>query len=146
VAAVRGRDSSRGEPGGRLGSADVFYDARDIPGQTMPEDFYEPWLAASRHVHISIADFARKVIPVARRLGIPISTDLHAWTKGEHHRDFAHSADVVFLSAAALDARRDEVMADLLGTDVPRSWWRPTVPTGRISPSVASTASGTFPL
>src|SRR5258708_2065387 len=38
-----------------------FYDPRGVPGQRMPEDFYEDWLARSRHVHVCIADHARHV-------------------------------------------------------------------------------------
>jgi sugar/nucleoside kinase (ribokinase family) len=95
-----------------------FYDAREPDeaggGRRMPESFYEPWLADARHVHVSIMDYARHVLPVARRLGVPISTDLHAWDGvGDHQKDFAHTADIVFLSAASLGDRRDAVIADV---------------------------------
>jgi acarbose 7IV-phosphotransferase len=92
-----------------------FFDARDVPGQVMPEEFYEDWLAAARHVHISNADYARHAIPVARRHGIPISTDLHAWDgEGDYNDDFAHHADLVFMSAAALNGRPGDVMRGIL--------------------------------
>jgi sugar/nucleoside kinase (ribokinase family) len=91
-----------------------FYDAREPAGQVMPASFYEPWLARSRHVHVSIMDYARHVLPVARRLGVPISTDLHSWDGiAEHQKDFAHTADIVFLSAAALGERRDTVIGEI---------------------------------
>jgi sugar/nucleoside kinase (ribokinase family) len=80
----------------------------------MPEPFYEAWLASARHVHVSIMDYARHVLPVALRLGVPVSTDLHAWDGvADHHRDFAYAADVVFLSAAALSSRPAPVVADI---------------------------------
>lgn len=88
-----------------------FYDSRDVAGARMPEAFYEGWLAGARHVHVSIMDYARHVLPVALRLGVPVSTDLHSWDGvNEHQKDFAHTADVVFLSAAALETRVAEVV------------------------------------
>ena len=92
-----------------------FYDPRGVPGQRMPEAFYEGWLARSRHVHVCISDYARHVLPVALRHGASISTDLHDWDGvAQHHQDFAYAADHVFLSAANLGARRDAVLADVL--------------------------------
>ena len=92
-----------------------FYDPRGVPGQRMPEDFYEGWLARSRHVHVCIADHARHVLPVALRHGVSISTDLHDWDGvAEHHKDFAYAADHVSMSAANLGAHRDTVLADVL--------------------------------
>lgn len=92
-----------------------FYDPRGVPGQRLPEAFYEDWLTRTRHVHVCIADHARHVLPAALRHGVPISTDLHDWDGvSEHHHDFAHAADHVFLSAANLGERRDAVLAEVL--------------------------------
>lgn len=92
-----------------------FYDSRGVAGQRLPESFYEGWLAMTRHVHVCIADHARHVLPVARRYAVTISTDLHDWDgSADHHKDFAYAADHVFLSAANLGPRRDEVVADVL--------------------------------
>ncbi|WP_323747592.1 carbohydrate kinase family protein [Catenulispora rubra] len=92
-----------------------FYDPRGVPGQRMPEGFYEGWLARSRHVHVVIADYARHVLPVALRHGASISTDLHDWDGiNDHHKDFAHAADHVFLSAANLGDCRDAVLTEVL--------------------------------
>jgi sugar/nucleoside kinase (ribokinase family) len=92
-----------------------FYDPRGFPGQRLPEGFYEGWLARSRHVHVCIADHARHVLPVALRHGATTSTDLHDWDGvSEHHHDFAYAADHVFMSAANLGERRDEVLAGVL--------------------------------
>ena len=92
-----------------------FYDPRGVPGQRLPEAFYEDWLARSRHVHVCIVDHARHVLPAALRSGATISTDLHDWDGvGEHQKDFAHAADHVFMSAANLGERRDAVLAEVL--------------------------------
>lgn len=41
-------------------------------------------------------------------------TDLHDWDgHNDFHRDFAHGADLVFLSATALVGRRREVVDDI---------------------------------
>lgn len=91
-----------------------FYDGRDVAGAVMPESFYEAWLGASRHVHVSIMDYARHVLPVALRAGVSISTDLHAWDGvNDHQKDFAYAADIVFLSAASLGSRVSDVVEDV---------------------------------
>lgn len=91
-----------------------FYDGRDVAGAVMPEGFYGAWLGAARHVHVSIMDYARHVLPVALRAGVPISTDLHAWDGvADHQKDFAYAADIVFLSAASLGSRVGEVVEDV---------------------------------
>lgn len=92
-----------------------FYDPRGLPGQHLPESFYEGWLAGTRHVHVVIAGHARHVLPVALRYEATISTDLHDWDGiNDHHRAFAYAADHVFMSATNLGSRREEVMADVL--------------------------------
>lgn len=100
------------DPGGRRLS---LFDPRAVPGQRMPRDLYLPALRSARHVHVSIVDFARHVyadIPD----GTTVSTDLHDWDgKNPHHEDFAYSSDVVFLSAARLGGRREEIMRAIAG-------------------------------
>jgi acarbose 7IV-phosphotransferase len=91
-----------------------FYDARESGGEGMPEGFYEPWLTRARHAHVSIMGYAAPVLAAARRLGVRTSTDLHAWDGvAEHHKQFAHDADIVFLSAAALGAGPDAVISSV---------------------------------
>lgn len=62
----------------------------------------EELVESADHVLAAIVDQARHVIPIARRLGRPIWTDLHA-TDGEraYERDFLE-ADAVFFSAERL--------------------------------------------
>lgn len=62
----------------------------------------EALVAGADLVLVAIVDQARAVIPIARRLGKPVWTDLHA-TDGErdHDRDF-READVVFFSGERL--------------------------------------------
>jgi sugar/nucleoside kinase (ribokinase family) len=115
-------------PDGRRTS---LFDPRAAPGERLPRELYLDAVRAARHVHVSITDFSRHVYPDLRTGSDPrtgagpaagialgggsVSTDLHDWDgENDHHRDFAHSSDLVFLSATALGARRDEVMRDIL--------------------------------
>jgi sugar/nucleoside kinase (ribokinase family) len=64
-------------------------------------------VAQARHVHVSIMDWMRGLMPVVRKAarvgGIAISTDLHDWDGvSVYHQAFAAAADWVFLSDVAL--------------------------------------------
>jgi len=70
--------------GGRLS----IYDGRDIPGYRLPPEIYEAPLAAARHAHVTIVDWGRHLLPVAREAGCTISTDLHDWDGDDpYHRE-----------------------------------------------------------
>lgn len=85
-------------PGGRRIS---LYDGRQAPGPD--NDLWRPGIAAARHVHVSIMDFARHALADAIEAGRDTSTDLHDWDgHQDHHQDFAFGADLVFLSTSAL--------------------------------------------
>ncbi|WP_433544776.1 carbohydrate kinase family protein [Streptomyces sp. CA-294286] len=100
------------DPAGRRMS---FYDARDPEGLRMPRDFYAPHLVRARHVHVTIMGFARHLLVDLVESGVPLSTDLHDWDGiTDHHRAFALSADLVFLSAAGAGERIGEVMREIL--------------------------------
>ncbi len=115
-------------PDGRRTS---LFDPRAAPGERLPRELYLDAVRAARHVHVSITGFSRHVYPDLRTGsgprtgpepaagtvpgGASVSTDLHDWDgENDHHRDFAYSSDLVFLSATALGPRRDEVMRDIL--------------------------------
>ncbi|GAA4890215.1 carbohydrate kinase family protein [Streptomyces coeruleoprunus] len=92
-----------------------FYDGRHPAGMTVDPLLYRPVLGRTRHVHVSIMDWARHALAEAVALGVPTSTDLHDWDgHHDHHRDFAYGADLVFVSAAALGDRVEEVAQDIL--------------------------------
>ena len=100
------------DPAGRRMS---FYDARDPGDLRMPRDFYLPHLRRTRHVHLSVVNFARFLYDDIEALGIPVSTDLHDWDGlADHHREFALRSDLVFLSAAGAGERIASVMREIL--------------------------------
>ncbi|WP_324612853.1 carbohydrate kinase family protein [Streptomyces specialis] len=92
-----------------------FYDGRHPDGLLMPPDFAPPRAARARHVHVSRARVNRALLAELARRDVPVSTDLHAWD-GENPdtRPWAFGADYVFLSAAAVRGRVDEVLRTIL--------------------------------
>ncbi|CAL9391117.1 MULTISPECIES: adenosine kinase [Streptomyces] len=89
-----------GPDGRRLSLYDT---TRARPGDRFPEATLRALAAASRHVHVTITQPGAHALPVLRETGVPLSTDLHDWDgENPYHEAFAHAADVVFLSAAAL--------------------------------------------
>ncbi len=99
----------------RSGHRLSLYDGRH-PGDLRPDPaLWADGIARSRHVHVTIMDWARHALADATAAGRTTSTDLHDWDgEADHHRDFAYGADLVFLSAAALGDRVDDVLADIL--------------------------------
>ncbi|BCY06657.1 carbohydrate kinase family protein [Actinoplanes sp. L3-i22] len=97
-----------------------LYDGRDVPGYRLPVAYYEPLPAGIRHVHVTIMDWARHLLPSLRAAGVTISTDLHDWDGANpHHRDFALGADVVFVSGVALrDGAARRILADGVASHV----------------------------
>ena len=80
-----------------------FYDPRH-PFEFVPDArLWREGLDDTRHVHVSIMNWARHALADAVAAGISTSTDLHDWDgHNDYHRDFALGADLVFVSAAAL--------------------------------------------
>ncbi|MEU4255924.1 adenosine kinase [Streptomyces fradiae] len=82
-----------------------LYDAtRGSDTDRLPADTVRTLASASRHAHVSITQPCAHALPVLRSAGGTLSTDLHDWDgENPYHAQFAHTADIVFLSAAALD-------------------------------------------
>ncbi|MDH6579150.1 carbohydrate kinase family protein [Kitasatospora sp. MAP5-34] len=100
------------DPHGRRQS---LYDGRHPVGMTVDPGLYREPLARTRHVHISLVDWARHALADAIDAGLTTSTDLHNWDgKDEYRQDFAYGADLVFLSTGALGDRIEETAEDIL--------------------------------
>ncbi|GAA6525407.1 hypothetical protein IDVR_12020 [Intrasporangium sp. DVR] len=95
-----------------------FYDSRH-PYELVPDpDLWQTPLAEARHVHASIMPWTIHALADATAAGLSTSTDLHDWDGvADHHRPFAHGADLVFLSGSRLDgarsAREGAVVSDI---------------------------------
>jgi hypothetical protein len=69
----------------------------------------------SRHVHVTIMDWAPPALADAVSAGRSTSTDLHDWDgENPHHLPFALGADLVFLSAATLGETAADVATSVL--------------------------------
>jgi sugar/nucleoside kinase (ribokinase family) len=80
-----------------------LYDARHPTGMQVHPDLWRPGIRLTRHVHLSIVDFARQALPDLAAADCTMSTDLHDWDgKNEYHQDFARAADLVFVSTSEL--------------------------------------------
>ncbi|GGN04336.1 sugar/nucleoside kinase (ribokinase family) [Actinoplanes campanulatus] len=97
-----------------------LYDGRDVPGYRLPVEYYRPLPADVRHVHVTIMDYARHLLPDLRAAGVSISTDLHDWDgENPHHLDFALGADLVFVSGVQLaDGAAERILAEGVATRV----------------------------
>jgi acarbose 7IV-phosphotransferase len=99
----------------RHGRRMSLYDGRHPADLVLPPALYQPLLDSVRHVHLSIMNFAKALIPELLDRGLPFSTDLHDWDGvNPYHRDFGYAADLVQLSATALGDRVPAVVDDLL--------------------------------
>ncbi len=86
-----------------------LYDGRHPLGMDVDPGLYRPVFARTRHVHVSVVDWARHALAEAAAAGLSTSTDLHDWDGvNDYHRDFAHGAGLVFLSVSALGDRVEE--------------------------------------
>lgn len=97
--------------GGRMS----LYDSREPLDHAPDPALWRARLPDVRHVHVSIMDWARAALPDATAAGLSTSTDLHDWDgRSDHHRDFAHGADLVFVSAVALGDDEPGVVRGIL--------------------------------
>ncbi|WP_338846895.1 PfkB family carbohydrate kinase [Massilia sp. W12] len=98
----------------KQGRRQSLYDGRETPGQRLPDALLQAALPHAHHVHVSIMDWARHVLPAARAAEVFISTDLHDWDGvAQHHWDFALQADGVFVSGTRLGANEAALAAQI---------------------------------
>lgn len=85
------------DPSGRR---EVYTDLKDIQERTFPIDSFEKLAAASDLCVLCNINFARALLPVAKRLGKIIASDVHAISnlEDDFNRDFMAAADMLFCS------------------------------------------------
>lgn len=63
----------------------------------------EPLVAGSDLVVLNIINYCRRLIPLVKKHGRPLWTDIHDWDgENPYHRDFVNAADAVFMSSDSL--------------------------------------------
>lgn len=82
------------------GKREVFTDLKDIQERAFPSERFEHLAAASDLCVLCNINFARGLLPAARRLGKPVATDVHtiANVDDDFNRDFMAAADILFCS------------------------------------------------
>ncbi len=81
----------------------LFDMTRAAEDDRLPSDTVRELARRSRHAHVSITYPCGHALALIREAGLTISTDLHNWDGvNPYHAEFAHEADLVFLSATAL--------------------------------------------
>ncbi|MFD4555102.1 PfkB family carbohydrate kinase [Streptomyces sp. NPDC058469] len=89
-----------------------LYDStRGHPDDRLPEPTVRALATTSRHAHVSITQPCAHALPLLREAGATISTDLHNWDgTNPYQQEFAHAADIVFLSTTALTGTPEHTM------------------------------------
>ena len=84
----------------RSGRREVFTDLKDIQERAFPVARFEQLAAVSDLCVLCNINFARGLLPVARRLGKPVATDVHtiANVDDDFNCDFMAAADILFCS------------------------------------------------
>jgi sugar/nucleoside kinase (ribokinase family) len=82
------------------GRREIFTDLKDIQERAYPIERFAQLAATSDLCVLCNINFARGLLPVARRLGKPIATDVHtiANIDDDFNRDFMAAADILFCS------------------------------------------------
>ncbi len=79
-----------------------FYDGKSHMDLPIPLDSFKAVLQGARLAHFNIPNWARQVLPLAKRLGVTIACDIQDTMDihDPYRLDFIHYADYLFFSAA----------------------------------------------
>ena len=91
----------------RDGSRKNFYDGKSHMSLTPDLDRCRAFLAGARLAHFHLPNWARRLLPIARELGVVVASDLQDVTTVDdpYRRDFIDASDILFCSAANLEPR-----------------------------------------
>jgi len=101
------------DPAGR---AAMFTDLKESQESRYPEDAARRLLDGAALLHATNIEWALPLARVAKSLGVPVSTDVHAvrsFAGDDYNRRFLEVADVVFFSAENLDRAPDDAIREL---------------------------------
>jgi ribokinase len=92
------------------GQREVFTDLKDIQERAYPIQQFEALARTSDLCVLCNINFARELLPIARRLGKPVATDVHtvANLDDDFNRDFMAAADILFCSSERLPLPPEE--------------------------------------
>jgi acarbose 7IV-phosphotransferase len=102
------------DPSGRR---QIHVDLKDIQSQAYPVQLAEPALKACDLAVICNINFARPLLEIARKAGVPIATDVHALSdvEDDYNREYMAAATILFLSDESLPESPEAVAEYLIG-------------------------------
>ena len=90
------------DPAGRRLS--LYDTSRAEDDDRLPAELVARLAGTAAHVHVSITYPCQQALAQLAGAGVTVSTDLHNWNgRDPYQEDFAYRADIVFVSAVALD-------------------------------------------
>jgi ribokinase len=98
------------------GKRQIHTDLKDIQDQVYPLERAADALEAADLAVICNVNFARPLLAVAKELGKPVATDVHALRSldDDYNQDFMAAADILFLSDESLDDTPKQVIRRIL--------------------------------
>ena len=101
------------EKGGRR---QIHTDLKDIQEQSYPLNAAESALQNSDMAVICNINFARPLLQLAKEMGIPIATDVHAQSSLDdaYNKDFFEAADILFMSDEKLSETPERMAKDVM--------------------------------
>lgn len=101
------------EPGGQRA---IFTDLKDIQEQPYPQELYEQGIAGCKLAVLCNINFARPLLELTRRRGIPIATDVHAIADLDdtYNRDYMAAATLLFQSHERLPCSPEQWAQQLI--------------------------------
>lgn len=97
------------------GRRQIYCDLKDVQEKTLDPALVEPAMASSDVCVLCNINFNRALLPVAKRLGKTIATDVHVINDifDPFNRDFMLNADILFLSDEDLPSSPEEFVSAL---------------------------------
>ena len=88
----------------RDGRRQINTDLKDIQERAYPAEIFDEAMAGCALAALCNINFARPFLARARRLGVPVATDVHAISdlEDDYNRDFMAAADILFMSDESL--------------------------------------------
>jgi len=101
------------DPGGRR---QIHTDLKDVQSQAYPKGIAKKALRKSDLALVCNINFARPILKVAQKTGIPIATDVHALSDldDSYNHDYMAAAKILFLSDESLPDSPENVAKTLL--------------------------------
>jgi ribokinase len=98
------------------GRRQIHTDLKDIQGQTYPIQYAKDALEKCDLAVICNINFSRPLLTLAKKLGKPIATDVHAQSSldDDYNRDYFQAADILFMSDEKLPRSPEKISKEVM--------------------------------